>query len=566
MEQTRISHYTIGRRLGRGGMGEVFEAVDLDLGRPVALKFVAAELVADPESLRRLEREARAAAALHHPHIAILYAFERDGERSFIAMELMTGGSVRERLAGGRLPVGQALAIARDTAAALAHAHQRGIVHRDVKPGNLMFSEGGIVKLMDFGLARATEASRTTVTGTALGTAAYMPPEATRGSAGPPGDVFALGVTLHEMLAGGLPFTGDSPLALLYSSANEPPRPLRAARPDAPAAVEALIARMLAKDPAQRPDAAAVARELAALTGVPAPLGAGDGGGVPAIAGGVAAGAAGEPGARRPLPRWARWLLVAMIPVAGLVAFIAILLPGAIHESRSDRHTTAVALNNRGYELLRSDSLPQAREALEQALEAEAGYPQALLNLAEVLARSGDATGAATLYGRVIREHPSDRFLASSAHAGLADIDMASSAWPSAIEHWRSALALDSTHVAYSNNLGFSLIQAGRPNEAIPVLLAALARFPGEARLHKNHGLALLQSGAAREAIRAFDRALARDPSLASARGLRAEARAQLHDLRGARADWDAYLGMAHDQSERADLEARLRALGAISD
>src|SRR5262249_13210162 len=157
---------------------------------------------------------------------------ERDGERSFIAMERMTGGSVRDRIAAGRLPVGQALAIARDTAGALAHAHQRGIVHRDVKPENLMFSEGGIVKLMDFGLARAAQAPRLTLPGSALGTAAYMPPEATRDGAGPPGDVWALGVTLHEMLAGELPFAGDTPLALLYTSANEEPKPLRTARPE----------------------------------------------------------------------------------------------------------------------------------------------------------------------------------------------------------------------------------------------------------------------------------------------------------------------------------------------
>src|SRR5215471_7942543 len=215
MENTRVSHYAISRRLGRGGMGEVYQATDLDLGRPVALKFVAAEMAADAEALKRLEREARAAAALQHPHIATLYAFEKDGGRSFIAMELMSGGSVRDRIAAGRLPVGQALAIARDTASALAHAHQRGIVHRDVKPENLMFSEGGIVKLMDFGLARATQASRLTMTGTALGTAAYMPPESTRGAAEAPGDIFSLGVTLHEMLAGELPFAGDTPLALL---------------------------------------------------------------------------------------------------------------------------------------------------------------------------------------------------------------------------------------------------------------------------------------------------------------------------------------------------------------
>jgi serine/threonine-protein kinase len=457
MEKTRISHYTITRRLGRGGMGEAYEALDLDLGRMVALKFVAPQLATDAEAITRLEREARSAAVLQHPHIATLYAFERDAGQSFIAMERMTGGSVRERLAGGRLPIGQALAIARDTAGALAHAHRRGIVHRDVKPENLMFSDGGIVKLMDLGLARATEASRLTTTGSALGTAAYMPPESRRGGAGPPGDIFALGVTLHEMLAGELPFTGDTPLALLDASANEPPRPLRGARPDAPPAVEALIQRMLAKDPAARPDATAVARELALMTGAPIPFGVDEVAPATVVAGAAAVEAA-APASGLRLPRWAVWLL-AMMPIAALTALLAVLVPGMFYESRNDRHTTAVALSDRGYQQLQADSLPEARASLEAALAAEPRYAPAMLNL----------------------------------------------------------------------------------------------------------GLALLRSGDARAAMPAFDRALELDPGLASALGLRAEARAQLNDARGARADWEAYLGMAHDQAEQADIEARLRALGALS-
>jgi cytochrome c-type biogenesis protein CcmH/NrfG len=476
MEQTRISHYAIGHRLGRGGMGEVYEALDLDLGRPVALEFVGPELAADAEALKRLEREARAAAALQHPHIAALYAFERDAGRSFIAMERMTGGSVRERLAGGRLPVGQALAIARDTAGALAYAHRRGIVHRDVKPENLMFSGGGIVKLMDFGLAR---------------------PQSRRGGDGPPGDVFALGVTLYEMLAGELPFAGDAPPAVPGTSANQEPRSLRMARPDAPQGVDELVRRMLGKDPAHRPDAIAVARELALMTGVPAPVDAGDGGPNSAMASaGVDAGA--ETPTERARPRWVRWVLIAMMPVAAFIALVLVLVPGAMFESRGDRHTTAIALNNRGHEQLRADSLVEARASLEAAIKSEASYSEAWLNLGEVLRKLDDATGAASCFERVIRDHPGERANVAIAHFGLAEIDMA--------------------------------------------------------------------SGAAREAIAALDRALELDPGLSSARGLRAEAKAQLHDAGGARADWDAYLGMAHDETERAGIEARLRAMGTLRD
>jgi serine/threonine-protein kinase len=184
MESKRISHYEVGRLLGRGGMGEVYEAVDLDLDRRVALKFVAPELSADGESLRRFEREARAAAALNHPHIATLYAFERASGRPFIAMELVGGESLRDRIRRGPMPIPESLAIARDVAAALALAHKRGIAHRDVKPENLMFDEDGVVKVMDFGLARAVQASRITASGWTLGTAAYMPPESVRGETG----------------------------------------------------------------------------------------------------------------------------------------------------------------------------------------------------------------------------------------------------------------------------------------------------------------------------------------------------------------------------------------------
>ncbi len=539
MENTRISHYQVGRRLGRGGMGEVYEAVDLDLGRRVALKFVAPELAADAVALRRFEREARSAAALNHPHIATLYAFEREGNRTFIAMELVGGGSIRDRLANGPLPIGEALAIARDVAGALANAHRSGIVHRDVKPENLMFDDHGVVKLMDFGLARAALASRMTISGTTLGTAAYMPPESMKGGADAQGDVFALGVTLHEMLAGILPFAGDSPLALLYTSANEDPKPLRDARPEAPEVVEDLVKRMLIKAPEGRPDAATVARELAAITGTVAL----------------------EP----QHPRVTRRAIPVALMLTGAVALgILVIVGSKILSGQSTSGPQAVALNNRGFELMQRDSLEAARTQFEAALRADPDYPEAMLNLALVRLRSGDQTGAATLYARVAKERSNEPELASKAHYGLAEIDVTAGALPSAIEHYRLALAQDSTDVAFPNNLAFALIRAGRPNEAIPVLVQALKRFPGQALVHKNLGLALMRTGDLAGAIKSLDMALDRDPGLASAWGLRAEARAKLHDLPGARADWNTYLGMAHDETERPGIEAQLRRLGAL--
>ena len=268
MEHSRISHYEIGRRIGIGGMAEVYEAVDLDLDRRVALKFITPELASDRVSLKRFEREARSIAALNHPHIATLFAFEQVASRPFIAMELVRGVTLRQRIQAGPMPVAEALAVARDAAEALALAHRLGIVHRDIKPENLMFDENGSVKVMDFGLARAAFASRITVTGSTVGTPAYMPPESLNGVWDSSSDVFSLGVVLYEMLAGAAPFTGVNVIALLSAIANETPRPLREFRPEAPEVVEKLVCRMLAKASDERPDAARVAIELGTLTGV----------------------------------------------------------------------------------------------------------------------------------------------------------------------------------------------------------------------------------------------------------------------------------------------------------
>jgi tetratricopeptide (TPR) repeat protein len=152
----------------------------------------------------------------------------------------------------------------------------------------------------------------------------------------------------------------------------------------------------------------------------------------------------------------------------------------------------------------------------------------------------------------------------ANAHYGLAEIDMGSGAHQSAIEHYRQALALDSTSVAYVNNLAFALIEAGQEGEAVPVLRKGLQRFPGAAQLHKNLGLAYLKSGSWKDAIEAFDAALDRDASLASAWGLRAETRARMRDFPGARRDWNIYLGMLYDEAERPVIEAQLQRLGAL--
>jgi tetratricopeptide (TPR) repeat protein len=595
MEDTRISHYRIGRLLGRGGMGEVYEAIDLDLDRAVALKFVAPELASDAETLKRFEREARAAAALTHPHIAVLYAFDRTTERPFIAMELMSGESLRDRLGGGPLPVADALALARDVASGLALAHRRGIAHRDIKPGNLMFDRDGAIKITDFGLARATQASRLTMTGSTLGTAAYMAPESVRASQaamgdaatgaaapGAPADVFALGVTLHEMIAGGLPFTGDSPLALLYVIANEPPRRLREVSPECPEAVEALVTRMLDKDPAARPDAATVTRELAMLTGTPIPASviesAGGGSAAtrtapvtlapgartveldaerlsaqpPAPVGGLAVEAPPTHGRTRGGPM--RWMWA---PIA-LLGMLTGLWWGPGRSFFAGRATErAKLLNNQGFDALQSGDAVTARARFLEALRVSPRYGQAAINLARALGYAG-RDSAVMVLERVVREHPGDPRLTSTAYSALGDFDMEDRAWVEAAHHYALAALTDPADVAHRNNQAFALIQGGRPDTAQTVLAEAIRRDPARAPLYKNMALAWLRRGQPDSALVWLDEAGRRDSTLASVWQVRAEAAARRHDTAAARRSLSRFIALGGDSATAASLAVEL--------
>jgi eukaryotic-like serine/threonine-protein kinase len=203
----------------------------------------------------RFEREARAVAALSHQNICRLYDYGEFDGRAYIVLELLAGGSLEDRLASGRaLPDNDVARIAQELACALAYAHGQGVVHRDVKPANVLFDEDGQAKLTDFGIARLTDASTLTEAGTILGTAAYFSPEQARGEAvGPATDVYAFGVILYRMLTGQLPFEAENPIDLAAMHAAAEPRPIASLRPDAPPGLERLAARALAKSPQHRP-------------------------------------------------------------------------------------------------------------------------------------------------------------------------------------------------------------------------------------------------------------------------------------------------------------------------
>jgi serine/threonine protein kinase len=251
--------YRLVRMIGSGGMGAVWEAEDETLGRPVAVKVLSESLAAGERAVRRFEREAQAAARLSGPYIAAVYDFGRSEGRPYIVMELVRGETLADRLAReGPLPPQEASRIAAQVAEALEEAHRAGIVHRDVKPGNVMLTPAGDVKVMDFGIAAAAWAERVTTSGLVLGTPSYLAPEQARSEkTTPASDVYALGAMLYEMVAGRPPFVAESPVALALAHVREDPRPLDQVAEGVPPNLASASMAALAKDPAERPPSAA---------------------------------------------------------------------------------------------------------------------------------------------------------------------------------------------------------------------------------------------------------------------------------------------------------------------
>ncbi len=248
-----VAHYRLLEKLGEGGMGVVYKALDTKLDRPVALKFLAPRLTLDPEAKRRFQREDRAAAAVDHPNICTVHEIDEVDGQIFIAMAFIEGPSLDKKIGTGPLPLKEAFDIAFQTAQGLQAAHEKGVVHRDIKSANILLTTSGQVKIVDFGLAQLADPDQLTKTGTTLGTPAYMSPEQARWEkVDRRTDIWSLGVVLYEMVGGRLPFRGDVQQAMMHSILHADPDPLTALRTGLPIELDYLIDKALAKDRDER--------------------------------------------------------------------------------------------------------------------------------------------------------------------------------------------------------------------------------------------------------------------------------------------------------------------------
>ncbi len=330
--------YRVGAVIGRGGMGEVHDAFDEALDRPVAMKRMRADLADDPSLRRRFEREARAAARVGHPHVVAIYDVGEDGVMPFIVMERLSGRTLADEMRAGRLDDARLRVVSTQMLDALAAAHRLGVIHRDVKPGNVLLRDDGTVAIADFGIATVADEATHATTGLGFGTARYLAPERLGGApATPASDLYSVGVVMFEALTGRPAFSAGTPLALAHAVASETPGYTSAERTHSDPRLRSVIDRALAKDPDRRFTSADEMR--AALDGP------GAAGATPTLP--VRTDAPSPPTERLPLPavgaveavpvRRRRWRSVVVLAVGAALAIVAVL--GSTGLGRTDSRT-----------------------------------------------------------------------------------------------------------------------------------------------------------------------------------------------------------------------------------
>jgi eukaryotic-like serine/threonine-protein kinase len=445
--------YRVVRPLGSGGMASVFLCEDERLGRLVAVKRLHAH---SPDDVaQRFLREAKLGASLNHPNLVSVYDTLTDDEAVLIVMEYVEGETLREVLKRGPLSEERALGVVRDVAHALDHAHSEGVVHRDVKPANILLRKDGVVKLVDLGIAKAADVTNLTASGMVLGTASYMAPEQLDGKeARPVADVYALATVAFEALAGRKAYTGRTPMEIAHKVATEPPPDLREAWPDAPEAVADALRRGMAKDPDERPGSArdlckALDRAMEEARR-------------PALSSAPRAAARRRQGRPPPRPGERRGLR-ALVPAAAVLALAAaalvlVLVSGGDGDGNHPSRKANAPAAKKNAKKPSAGSVP-AQPSPSVAPPPSAGSP------------GGSGTGGGSESGSALNAQGYRLMKAGRYDEAIPILRRAVAAYPA-----------DSTDLQYAYalyNLGRSLRLGGHPDQAIPILERRL-RIPNQ--------------------------------------------------------------------------------------
>jgi len=586
MPEERFLHYRILGPLGQGGMGEVFLAEDERLGRRVALKFLPQASSADPDARERLRREARSLAALSHPHIAAIHALESDGYRSCLVMEYVEGETLAARIAKRPLRIPEVIAIGRAIAEALAHAHARSVIHRDVKPANIIVDSKGAATLTDFGIAHIEGATRLTAEGFTPGTVSYMSPEQTRGeTVDARSDLFSLGAVLYEALTGRRAFAGDRPEATLYAIQHHEPEPPSALRSGIPLELERIVLKSMKKDPAHRyQHAEDLAADLSAMEGVGAKSadartvtsGASTPGGP--STGGSSAGAS-SPGGRGRAPLLPRLALgIGLVAIAAAIYLFGPFRPGGrqavntaeaaqksiavlsfqnLEEPADPRGSAPIATSLLTVGLGESQVMPVLSAQRIHDVLRQMGKPNEIVKGAEALQVAGRAGAAYVVTGYIYATQPSVILAAEVASTSDGTVLTACKVQTPGGERGLF-MAVDSLTTALRDGLA----RAGFGVRESSVDVAGLTtRNPAAYRAYVR-GLDQLYQSNWTEADHAFRSAIAGDSTFALAWYYSAVATWWNADIEGAQAEVEAALRLGNRLSGR-DREG-LKALGTL--